>query len=131
VIRQRAGLIWLVTVAGTWVLTTTLLAILISQRHSHTAASELLSQASASALLACVVIAGPATAVALRVRCYLGFAPAGLAGLAVATAILAFICSFMAASGATLRGTWSAVIPVVIITVLQLALALAVRGRSP
>ncbi len=119
-IRRRASLVWLVTVAGTWVLTTTVLAV-----------GELsLSQACASALLACVVIAGPATAAALRVRRYLGFGPAALTGLGVAAGILAFIWSFMAASGAALRGTWSAVIPVIIITAVQLGLALAVRGRA-
>jgi len=130
VIRRRASLVWLVTVAGTWLLTTTSLTLLISQRHGHAAAGALLSQASASALLACVVIAGPATAVTLRVRRHFGYGPAAVAGLLVAVAITVFICSFMAASGDALRGTWSAVIPVMLITVLQLGLALAVRGRS-
>jgi hypothetical protein len=130
VIRRRAGLVWLVAVAGTWMLTTAVLAVLISQRHSHAAAGALLSQASGSALLACVVIAGPATAVTLRVRHNLGFGQAVLAGLAVAAGIMAFICSFMAASGTALRGTWSAVTPVIMITVVELGLALAVRGRT-
>ncbi len=94
------------TVAGTWLLTTILLALLISQQHTHATASDLLSQASASALLACVVIAGPATATALRVRRYCGFGPAALAGLAVAAGI------------------------VILITVVQLGLALAMRGRA-
>ena len=118
------------TVGGTWLLTTTVLALLISQRHSSGAASDPLSQASASALLACVVIAGPATATALRARRYCGFGPAALAGLAVAAGILMFIWMFMAASGTALRGTWSAVPAVILITVVQLGLALAVRGRA-
>jgi hypothetical protein len=129
VIRQRAGLIWLVAVAGTWLLTTTLIALLIGLRHSHPPAGELLSQASASALLACVVIAGPATAAALRVRRSYGFCPAALAGLAVAAGVLVFIWSFMAASGAALRGSWTAITPALLVTVVELVVALAMRGR--
>lgn len=129
-IRRRVGLVWLVTVAGTWLITTAVLAVLISERHSHAAAGALLSQASASALLACVVIAGPATAVTLRVRRHFGLGPAALAGLGVAAGVIVFIWSFMAASGAALRGTWGAVTPVMLITIVQLGLALAVRGRA-
>jgi len=52
---------------------------------------------------------------ALRRR-YSGFGQATVAGLAVAAGIPVF--------------TWSAVTPVILITVVQVGLALAVRGRS-
>jgi hypothetical protein len=36
----------------------------------------------------------------------------------------------MAAAGIPLRATWSAITPVILITVAQLGLALAIRGNS-
>jgi uncharacterized membrane protein YhaH (DUF805 family) len=120
VIRGRIGLIWLVSVAATWLLTTAFLAAL----------GERFAQSSVSALLACVVIAGPATAAALQVRRHHGFGRAALSSLVVAAATVVFICSFMAASGAALHGIWSAVTPALMVTVVQLGLALAMPNRT-
>ena len=123
------ALVWLMTVAATWALTTALLAVLISTRDSRTSVGALVAQSMLSALLACVVVGGPATAAALAVRRSRGLGPAALVGLAVAALILLFIWSFMAASGAALAGAWSAVTPALVVTALQLALALTLCGR--
>ncbi len=123
------GLVWLLTVLCTWVLTTTVLAVLISVRTGHAAVAALLAQSALSAALACVVVGGPATAVALNVRGRHGLGPAALTGLAVAAAILLFIRSFMAASGTALPHAWSAITPALVVTAVQLALAFALRGR--
>ncbi len=125
------GLVWLLTVLGTWLLTTASLAVLISTRTGHAGVAGVVGQSAFSAALACVVIGGPATAVALRVRQRHGLGPAGLTGLGVAALILLFIWSYMEASGIALRDTWSAVTPTLIVTAVQLALAFVLRGRRP
>jgi hypothetical protein len=134
-VQQRAaiplGLVWLLAVLGTWMLTTALLAVLISAPSGHPSVAGLLGQSAQSAALACVVVGGPATAAALHVRRRRGPGPAALTGLAVAALILLFIWSYMAASGTELRDTWSAVTPALVVTALQLALAFALRGRRP
>jgi hypothetical protein len=116
------GLVWLLTVVGTWVLTTAALAAL---NGGH------VGQSALSAALACLVVGGPATAAALHVRRRRAPGPAALTGLAVAGLILVFLWSFMAASGTALRGTWSAVPPALIVTAVELAVAFALRGRRP
>jgi hypothetical protein len=123
------GLVWLLTVLGMWALTTAALAVLISADSSAAAIAGLVGQSAQSAALACVVVGGPATALALRVRRRHGLGPAALAGLGVAALILVFIWSYTAASGTALRDTWGAVPPVLVVTVVQLGVAFLVRGR--
>jgi hypothetical protein len=127
--RLPLSLVWLVTVLGTWTLTTAVLALLIGPP-SNQSVGGLVAQSTASALLACGVVGGPATAAALRVWRTRGCGPAALAGTAVAALILVFIWSFMTASGAALAGAWSAVTPAVIVSLVQLAAALALCGRG-
>jgi hypothetical protein len=134
-VQRRAaiplGLVWLLTVLGTWLLTTAALALLNAARISSAGLAGLVGQSVLSAALACVVVGGPATAVALHVRQRHGLGPAGLTGFGVAVLILLFIWSYMAASGIALRDTWSAVTPTLVVTAVQLAVAFAVRGRRP
>jgi hypothetical protein len=134
-VQRRAaiplGLVWLLTVLGTWLLTTAALALLNAARISSAGLAGLMGQSVLSAALACVVVGGPATAVALHVRRRRGLGPAGLTGFGVAVLILLFIWSYMAASGIALRDTWSAVTPTLVVTAVQLAVAFAVRGRRP
>ena len=125
------GLVWLLTVVAMWAVTTAALAALIGMRTDHAAVGGLVGQAALSAVLACVVIGGPATAVALRVRRRRGLGPAAVTGLAVAVLILVFIWSYMAASGTALRDAWSAVIPALVVTAVQLALVFTLQGRRP
>jgi hypothetical protein len=134
-VQRRAaiplGLVWLLTVVGTWLLTTAALALLNAARISSAGLAGLMGQSVLSAALACVVVGGPATAVALHVRQRHGLGPAGLTGFGVAVLILLFIWSYMAASGIALRDTWSAVTPTLVVTAVQLSVAFAVRGRRP
>ncbi len=123
------GLVWLLTVLGTWVLTTAALAALIGAHAGHLAGAGLLGQSALSAALACVVVGGPATGAALHVRRRRGLGPAALIGLAVGALVLVFIWSYMAASGTALQDPWSAVTPALVVTVVQLALAFALRGH--
>jgi hypothetical protein len=125
------GLVWLLTVLGMWVLTTAALAVLIGSGTDQSPISGLVGQSALSAALACVVVGGPATAVALRVRRRHRLGPAALAGLAVAALVLAFIWSYLAASGAELRNTWSSVAPALVVTAVQLGVAFVLRGRRP
>jgi hypothetical protein len=134
-VQRRAaiplGLVWLLTVLGTWLLTTASLALLNGARTGSAGVAGLVGQSALSAALACVVVGGPATAVALRVRQRHGLGRAGLTGLGVAALVLLFILSYMAASGIALRDTWSAVAPTLVVAGVQLALAFMVRGRRP
>jgi hypothetical protein len=134
-VQRRAaiplGLVWLLTVLGTWLLTTASLALLNSVRTGHAGVADLIGESALSAALACVVVGGPATAVALHVRQRHGLGPAGLTGIGVAALILLFIWSYMAASGIALRDTWSAVTPTLVVTAVQLAVAFVLRGRRP
>jgi hypothetical protein len=125
------GLVWLTTVVGTWALTTAALAALISAGNSPSARSGLLGQSALSAALACVVVGGPATAVALRVRRRHRLGPAALAGFAVAALILVFIWSYMEASGTALKDPWAAVTPALVVAAAELGVAFLVRGRRP
>ncbi len=123
------GLVWLVTVLATWVLTTALLAVLIWAGSSHTSTGALISQSMVSAVFACVVVGGPATAIGLRARRSSGPGKAALSGLATATLIMLFIWSYLEASGTSITGAWSAVTPVFVVAVLELTLAFVLRGR--
>jgi len=127
--RMPIGLVWLVTVLATWVLTTALLAVLIRAGSEHVATGALLSQSMASAVFACVVVGGPATAVGLRVRRSCGLGKAALCGLATAVLIMLFIWSYLEASGTSITDAWGAVAPIFVVAVIQMALAFALRGR--
>jgi hypothetical protein len=133
-VHRRAAiplrLVWLLTVVATWLLTTASLALLIV-RTGHAGVAGLVGQSALSAALACVVVGGPATAVALRVRQRRGPGRAVLAGLSVAALILVFIWSYMAASGSALQDAWSAITPALVVAAVQLGLAFALRGRRP
>jgi len=134
-VQRRAaiplGLVWLLTVLGTWLLTTAALTLLNGARISDSGLAGLVGQSALSAALACVVVGGPATAVALHVRQRHGLGPAVLTGLGVGALILLFIWSYMEATGIALRDTWSAFTPTLVVTAVQLAVAFAVRGRRP
>jgi hypothetical protein len=129
--RLPVGLIWLVTVLASWVLTTALLAVLISAGSPDVATGALLSQSMASAAFACVIVGGPSTAIGLRVRRSRGLGKAALSGLATAALIMSFIWSYLEASGTSITGVWSAVTPTFVVAVIELALAFALRGRQP
>ena len=127
--RLSIGLIWLVTVLAMWLLTTALLAVLIRADSGNGPAGALISQAMVSAAFACVVVGGPATAIGLRVRRSRGPGRAALSGLATAVAIMLFVWSYLAASGSTITGAWSAVTPVFVVALIEMGLAFALRGR--
>jgi cation transport ATPase len=134
-VQRRAaiplGLVWLLAVLGMWALTTAALAVLISAGTDSSPIAWLVGQSALSATLACVVVGGPATAVALRVRRRHGPGPAALAGLGIAALVLLFMWSYLAASGAALRDTWRSVTPALVVTLIQLGVALVLRGRRP
>lgn len=124
------GLVWLVTVLGVWLLTTALIALLIRAAASGgTSAGGLITQSMLSAAFASVVVGGPATAVALRVRRSCGLGRAALSGLGTAVLIMLFLWSYLEASGTSLTDAWTAVAPVLIVAVVEMALAFTLRGR--
>jgi hypothetical protein len=127
--RLPIGLVWLVTVLAMWVLTTALLAVLIKTGSQNAPMGALVSQSMASAAFACVVVGGPATAIGLRVRRSCGLGKAALCGLATAVLIMLFIWSYLEASGTSIAGAWSAVTPIFVVAVIEMALAFALRGR--
>jgi hypothetical protein len=128
--RLPVGLIWLVTVLASWVLTTALLAVLISMGSANVATGALLSQSMVSAAFACVVVGGPATAIGLRVRRSCGLGKAALSGLATAALIMLFLWSYLEASGTSIAGAWSAVTPIFVVAVIEMALGFGLRGRQ-
>ena len=127
--RLPIGLVWLVTVLATWVVTTALLAVLIRAGGEQVPTTAVFSQSVVSAGFACVVVCGPATAIGLRVRRNCGFCKAALSGLATAVLIMLFLWSYLEASGTSIADAWSAVTPIVVVAVIQMALAFALRGR--
>jgi hypothetical protein len=127
--RLPIGLVWLVTVLATWILTTALLAVLIRAGAGHVSTGALLSQSMASATFACVVVGGPATAIGLRMRRNCGLGKAALSGLATGVLIMLFIWSYLEASGTSITGAWRAVTPTFVVALVELALAFALRGR--
>ena len=127
--RIPIGLVWLVTVLATWVLTTALLAVLIWAGSDHASIGTLIAQSMVSAAFAGVVVGGPATAIGLRVRRSNGLGKATLCGLATATLIMLFIWSYLEASGTSIAEPWGAVTPVFVVAVLELTLAFVLRGR--
>lgn len=123
------GLVWLVTVLAGWLVTTALLAVLIRTAAGGMSAGALISQSMLSAAFASVVVGGPATAVALHVRRSCGPGRAALSGLATAVLIMLFLWSYLEASGTSIADAWSAVAPVLVVAVVEMALAFTLRGR--
>ena len=132
---QRAalpiGVVWLMTVISVWAVATALLVVMARPGLGHAPTARLISQSTISATFASVVVGGPATAVALRVRRTCGRGRAALSGLATATLIMLFAWSYLAASGAATAGTWRAIGPVFVIAVGEIALSFGLRGRRP
>ena len=127
--RMPLGLVWLITVLAVWVVTTALIAILIKSVTPRASASDLILQSMLSAAFASGVVGGPATAVALRIRRSGGLGRAALGGLGTAVLIMLFLWSYLEASGTPLTDAWNAVPPVLIVAMLEMALAFALRGR--
>jgi hypothetical protein len=127
--RLPIGAVWLVTVVIMWVVTTAVLAVMIGATRPHATAGSLATTAMGSAAFACVVVGGPATGVALRVRRTCGPGRAALSGLATAALIMLFVWSYLDASGTSITGVWGVVTPVFVVAVVEIGLAFALRGR--
>jgi hypothetical protein len=123
------GAVWFVTVLTMWVVTTAVLAVMIAATAPHDTAGQLATTAMMSALFACVVVGGPATGVALRVRRRCGLGKATLCGLATAALIMVFVWSYLEASGTSITGVWGVVAPVFVVALAEIGLAFALRGR--
>lgn len=123
------GVVWLVTVLAGWIVTTALLAVMAGTAFPHAATGALVTQSMGSAAFACVVVGGPATAVALRVRRTGSRGRALLSGLAVAALIMLFLYSYLEAYGTPVSGAWSALAPVFVVALAEIALAFTLRGR--
>ena len=122
-----AGVVWLAAVVAAWLVTTPLLALLIKATGDRTSAGDVIGLAAASATLACLLIGGPASAVALRVRRHHSQRRAVVSGLATGGVVLLFLWSYVAATGTSVPDAWQALPPLVIVTAAQLALALRLR----
>lgn len=123
------GVVWLVTVLAGWIVTTAVLAVMIGVAYPQTATGALVTQSMGSAAFACVVVGGPATAVALRVRRTASRGKALLSGLAVAALVMLFLYSYLEAYGTQVSGAWSALAPVFAVALAEMALAFTLRGR--
>jgi hypothetical protein len=121
------GVVWLATVVASWLVTMPILAGLIEVTGHDRTVGGLVGQAAISAVFACVVVGGPVTAVALRVRRNHRQRHAVLGGLATGVVVLLFFYSYLAAASAPLAGAWKALLPLVVVTPAELALALALR----
>jgi hypothetical protein len=126
-LTMPAGVVWLAVVMAAWLVTMPLLAVLIEVTARHTSVGGLVGLAAVSATFACIVVGGTATAVALRVRRSHSQRRAVLSGLATAGLVLLFFYSYFAATGAQVEDAWQALLPLVIITTAELALALRLR----
>jgi len=127
--RMPLGLVWLVAVLAMWVVTTALIAVLIKSAIPRASTGALISQSMLSAAFASVVVGGPATAVALRIRRTGGLGKAALGGLGTAVLIMLFLWSYLEASGTPITNAWSAVPSVLIVAALEMGLAFTLRGR--
>lgn len=123
------GAVWFVTVLTMWVVTTAVLAVMIAATAPHDTAGQLATTAMISAVFACVVVGGPATGVALRVRRTCGLGKATLSGLATAALIMVFVWSYLEASGTSITGLLGVVTPVFVVALVEIGLAFALRGR--
>jgi hypothetical protein len=127
--RLPIGAVWFVTVLAMWVATTAVLAVMIGATEPHAATGQLATTAMGSAAFASVVVGGPATGVALRVRRTCGLGKATVCGLATATLVMLFVWSYLEASGTSVTGAWGVVTPVFVVAVVEIGLAFALRGR--
>jgi len=121
------GVAWLVAVVASWLVTMPLLVLLIGLSVHHASAGGLAGLAALSATFACVIVGGPVTAVALRVRRNRSQRRAVLAGLATGGVVLLFLYSYAAAAGVPVAGAWKALLPLVVVTTAELAVALRLR----
>jgi hypothetical protein len=121
------GVVWVMVVVAAWAVTTALLAVLIRTTDGTATAAHVIGQATVSATFTCLVVGGPATAVALRARRRHSLRRAALSGLATAALVLLFLGSYVAATGTPIPWTWQALLPLVIVTAAQLSLALRLR----
>jgi MFS family permease len=121
------AVVWLAAVVAAWLVTMPLLALLIRVTDSHKSAGELVGLAALTATFACVVVGGPVTAVALRVRRNHGRRRAVLSGLATGAVVLLFFYSYVGAAGAQITAAWQALVPLLVVTVAELALAFRLR----
>jgi uncharacterized membrane-anchored protein len=128
-LTMPVGVVWLVVVASTWVLTSLLLAVLIKTTDVRSTPADVIGQAAASATYACVVVGGASTAVALRVRRRNSLRRAVLSGIATTVLVLLFSWSYVAASGTSIPWAWQPLLPLVIVTGGQLWLALRLHRR--
>jgi len=117
------SVVWLAAVVAAWLVTLPLLVLLIGVTGHHRTAGALVGLAALTATFACVVVGGPVTAVALRVRRYHRRRRALLSGLATGAVVLLFFYSYLAAAGAPVPGAWKALPPLVIVTAGELTLA--------
>jgi hypothetical protein len=121
------SVVWLAAVVAAWLVTMPLLALLIKVTGHHKTIGGLVGLAAISATFACVVVGGSVAAVALRLRRNHSPRHAVLSGLATGCVVLLFFYSYVAAAGAPVSGAWKALLPLVIITPAELALALTLR----
>lgn len=129
--RRPAGLVWLTSVAIAWVLATAALAGLMWPTLPGAGPAALIETAMRSAAAASVLIGGPATAVALRVRRTGGLSRAVLCDLAVVALITGCLCGYLAEAGLPLAGAWLAFGPVLAVAMAEMGVAFVLRGRSP
>jgi hypothetical protein len=121
------GVVWLAAVVCAWLVTMPFLALLIRVTVHRMSAGGLAGMAALSATFACVVVGGSATAVALRVRRNHCQRRAALSGVATGGVVLLFFYSYAEATGVHVAGAWKALLPLVIVTTAELAMALRLR----
>ncbi len=121
--------VWVTAVVVTWVVTTAVLAPLIKATGDRASAAHLIGEAAVSATFACVIVGGPAAAVALRVRRRQSCRRAVLSGVATAALVLLFFWSYVAATGERVPWAWQALLPLVLVMTVELSLALWLRRR--
>jgi peptidoglycan/LPS O-acetylase OafA/YrhL len=125
------SMVWLATVVAAWLVTMPLLVLLIRVTVHHASVGDLVGRAALSATFACVFVGGPVIAVALRVRRNHSQRRAVLSGVATGSVVLLFFYSYVAAAGTPVGGAWKALLPLVVVTVAELALALRLRRYCP
>lgn len=123
------GAVWLVAVGAVWLAATAALAGVLWRVSPGENAGALIADAMRSSAVASILIGGPATAVALRVRRTAGPSRAVLSGLAVAALVTGFLCGYLAQAGIPLAGAWPALGPVGTVALAEMGLAFALRGR--
>ena len=125
--KMTVGVAWVISVASAWIVTTAVLAALIGTTAHRAGVSAVIHQAMGSAALASIVVGGPATAVALRLLLSASRLWALLGGLATAVLVVAFLYSYLAAYGSPVTVPGSAVAPVFVVALAEVALSLLLR----